>query len=122
MIHFKTKKIREEWESGKLDQTLQIILLTTASVMVNHFNTVMVLTSLFRDGDVGVHGLWRGADVRIHNIGFKGAIELTILINSWFEYNITRPDLEVAVFGDSEHQNHIHFQSHPNTMLRKSHV
>ena len=117
MIEFKDDELREQWRSGKLEPVLAFITHAVASKLLEAFNVRMVITSLFRKGDGGVHGVWRGVDIRTRYLTDEQAAELALWINSIVIYDKMRPDLMVAVWGDANHRNHIHLQVHPNTVF-----
>ena len=77
-----------------------------------------IITSLFRIGDKGVHGVLplRGADVRVRflNVGE----DIAHLVNKTWEYDHTRPSMECAIIHGEGANLHLHLQVHPKTRLR----
>ena len=73
------------------------------------------ITSLYRIGDTGVHGTLpvRGTDLRMRNL--KIGHEIEALVNSNWQYDLTRPDTKCALLHGEGSNLHIHLQVHPNT-------
>lgn len=73
------------------------------------------ITSLYRIGDFGVHGQLplRGMDLRMRNHWIGETI--IDLINTNFQYDPERPELECAILHGEGSNLHIHLQVHPNT-------
>ena len=78
----------------------------------------LVVTSMYRAGDRGVHGTYplRGIDVRCHDAVIGARIEA--LVNEKWAYDPDRPAMQVCWFHDAGHGPHLHFQAHPNTRYR----
>ena len=86
----------------------------------------LIITSMLRPGDAGVHAYGRGMDIDVdEKAGYQGlapanARELADAINAAFEYDPSRPEYRVAVYGAADssgrHWNHIHLQAHARTM------
>ena len=95
-----------------LDPKLKGILLWLEELFQVEFNN----TSHFRPDDDGVHGYGRGWDIQCNYTPFGKLVAQTV--NSAYEYDPTRPNMNCAVYGDDNHRNHIHLQVHPNTRLR----
>jgi hypothetical protein len=76
----------------------------------------LTITSLYRIGDSGVHGQLplRGCDVRMRNpvIGDN----YSEMINTYWKYDPSRPELKCALLHDSGSGLHLHVQVHPNTV------
>ena len=77
----------------------------------------ITITSGFRPG-VGVHGTdpCRGVDLR--SSGFVDPQKVCDQINQAWEYDRTRPDMNVCVFHNTGKGWHFHIQVHSNTRLR----
>lgn len=73
------------------------------------------ITSIYRDGDKGVHGTIpvRGIDLRLRN--YNIATQVVNLINSHWLYDEKRPVMKCAMFHNVGSGHHIHLQVHPNT-------
>lgn len=73
------------------------------------------VTSIYRDGDDGVHGTMpvRGVDLRMRNIPIGLAI--IEFINRNWAYDHSRPEMECAVLHGEGSDLHIHLQVHNNT-------
>ena len=115
MINFKTLKLQQQWNTGKLHWMLSFIVLGLAAMMAMKYNVVMLITSIFRVGDSGVHGFWRGVDIRTSNLRSGEAQSLVDWVNARFIYDPERPELTVALFHNAGRGSHIHLQVHPNT-------
>ena len=76
------------------------------------------VTSLYREGDTGVHGTVpvRGVDCRCRNLEVGEAIAKWL--NSRHVYDPARPNMQCAVAHDAGSGPHLHLQVHPNTRLR----
>jgi len=95
-----------------LDPKLKGMLLWLEGLFQVEFNN----TSNFRPDDEGVHGYGRGWDIQCNYEEFGILIRDTI--NSAYEYDPHRPNMQCAIFGDEHHLNHVHLQVHQNTRLR----
>ena len=75
-------------------------------------------TSLFRIGDLGVHGQLpvRGADLRMRNERIGSVIVREI--NQEWEYDPGRPHMCCAVLHGEGSSLHVHLQVHLNTRTR----
>jgi len=82
-----------------------------------------VITSAYRPGDKGVHGYFRGLDMRCRNASLGHAIE--DYVNERYEYDPKRPPalgfkLNCALWHKVENGGyHLHLQVHPNTKKRE---
>ena len=94
-----------------IDQTLRDILVWAEKATGLEFT----ITSIYRDGDTGVHGAMpvRGVDLRMRNLSVGR--EVTSLINREFSYDPSRIGLKCAVLHGADSNLHIHVQVHPNT-------
>lgn len=83
------------------------------------FPSLKTITSAFRPGDPGVHGVLplRGIDIRCRDraIGQYAAAHL----NSRWSYDPSRPHLHVALYHDAGSGYHLHLQSHPLTVRKE---
>lgn len=77
----------------------------------------IILTSAFRKDDPGVHGFWRGIDLRswVYNHPKKIVDE----VNKRWIYDPQRPEKVCAKLHDTGKGIHLHLQAHPNTIKRK---
>lgn len=108
-MNFKSVEIRNQWNSRNIDPKLEVVVRYIDSLMQERYNVVACLTSIFREGDKGVHGAWRGIDVRVHNLLDGEAQEITDAVNSIFQYDSKR-DLPVAYLHGEGSSLHIHLQ------------
>ncbi|MCK5607049.1 hypothetical protein KAR91_34515 [Candidatus Pacearchaeota archaeon] len=74
------------------------------------------ITSGRREGDTGVHGVGRGADLRCRDINLGKVVE--DYVNSLWIYDPSRPDKKVCWCHDTGRGLHLHFQVHPKTVRR----
>jgi hypothetical protein len=74
-----------------------------------------IITDGYRAGDKGVHGTipLRGTDIRSYV--FRDPAEVEKVVNEKFQYDPSRPKMQVAIFHDVGRGSHIHLQVHPNT-------
>ncbi len=77
----------------------------------------LIVTSGFRDDPDSVHGTvpCRGVDIRSWSL--EDPQGLVDKINSFWEYDQSRPDMFCAMLHDTGKGMHIHLQTHPNTKL-----
>ncbi len=118
MINFKTLKLQQQWNSGELNPMLTLIILAMTTMMAMKYNVILVITSLFRQGDKGVHGYWRGADVRTVNLKTSEVQAIVDWVNGLLIYDPDRPKMKIAIEHDVGRGNHIHLQVYPNTCLK----
>lgn len=73
------------------------------------------ITSLYRIGDTGVHGVLplRGIDLRCRNK--ETGITLEALINKSWIYDSSRPEKKCCLLHGDGSNLHFHLQVHPNT-------
>ncbi len=80
----------------------------------------LVITSLYRENDDGVHGHMRGADIRTWCYSKGTAKKLLDSINEQWSYDHTRPSKKCAMIHKVVNGAiHMHLQVHPNTMRRR---
>lgn len=73
------------------------------------------ITSAYRKGDTGVHGFWRGIDLR--SWIYSNPDWIVRAVNRRWEYDPKRPDKECAILHKTKKgAMHLHFQVHPNTV------
>lgn len=77
------------------------------------------ITSLFRIDDTGPHGTMpvRAVDLRCRNDQVGHALEF--FVNSEWEYDPKRPEMQCAIYHDVGKGEHLHLQVHTNTKKRK---
>jgi hypothetical protein len=64
LIEFKEHPLNTEWMSPLLDSRLKFIIYALAGFVWESFGKPITITSIYRAGDKGVHGYWRGIDIR----------------------------------------------------------
>lgn len=75
----------------------------------------IVVTSAFRKDDPGVHGFWRGIDLR--SWIYIEPEKVVNAVNSKWKYDPNRPEMVCAMFHSVKGgAKHIHLQVHPNTV------
>jgi len=81
----------------------------------SRFGFLLIVTSIFRIGDPGVHGTLpvRGIDLRCR-IPSLGEL-ITDITNRHWKYDPDRPEMTVAKCHDTGRGLHLHIQVHPNT-------
>jgi hypothetical protein len=82
--------------------------------MLSRFGMSFVITSLYRIGDDGVHGVipLRGTDLRCHSVEVANAIKRQT--NEHWKYDPQRPSKKV-VRAHTGTAFHLHVQTHPRT-------
>lgn len=95
---------------------LDVHLLAIALAVEDHFG-LNVITSAYRQGDKGVHGQMplRGLDLRCRSMLIGNHV--AGWVNRRWQYDPERPEKECALCHDTGRGLHLHFQSHPNTVL-----
>ncbi len=95
-----------------IDKKLREIALAVES----QFEVEFTITSLYRIGDSGVHGVLplRAIDLRCHD-RHLGMLVKDFVNNHW-SYDPNREQMGCAVFGDQNHLDNVHLQVHPNTV------
>ena len=75
------------------------------------------ITSMFRLGDKGVHGDYRGLDIGTDNIPYKLGQKAADYINKKYPYDPKRPKLDTCFFhavpSNDDSGYHYHFQTMP---------
>lgn len=122
MLIFIEKKHKDEFRG--LDVLLQAICLLAGDYCYRMFKRKLFVTSVFRQGDSGVHGAWRGLDADNDRLSHEEKGQLVNFINDNFQYDPDRPEKKVCVWhtaDQSKYKNiktggdHFHFQVHPKT-------
>lgn len=92
--------------------------LITILGQVSGYVGALVITSLHREGDKGVHGTipCRGIDVRSRDNTIARSIAR--VVNDAWVYDPSRPDKQCAIPHDVGFGLHLHLQVHPNTRRR----
>lgn len=83
---------------------------------IRAFGIVPVLSSTFREGSAGVHGVFRGIDFRTWQLTMSQINDILNKINSKYQYDGNRPNMAVLIYHDTGRGPHLHLQSHPNTI------
>ena len=94
------------------------LLRKIALAVEEQFDTEFTVTSLYRMFDEGVHGSLplRGIDLRCREDHFGALIK--DFVNSHWEYDPSRPEIDCCIYHDTGLGKHIHLQVHPNTRER----
>lgn len=79
---------------------------------------IPTITSAFREGDLRVHGFYRGVDFRSWELTKQHCDIIVGIINKKYVYDPNRPSKSVLIFHDSGRGPHLHLQSHPNTFRK----
>jgi len=119
-LRFKDPELEEQWKSGRLHPGMVVMVLAAARWHYLRTGKPAVITSLFRLGDKGVHGDWRGSDLRTWELGKDGQQEWEDYINAAFPYDYsTKKKSKTAKVhelrgedGKSEGR-HLHLQTGP---------
>lgn len=111
IIAFDTPKQLAEWESKKLDPRLRVLVYFVAGYVLHEMNLPTVITSIYREGDEGVHGCWRGVDIRTRDMSEDQAMHLEAVINKHFTYDPDR-NYPTAYYHDNRGApgKHLHLQ------------
>ena len=91
-------------------------LRTIALAIEAQFSVEFTITSLYRIDDSGVHGQLplRGIDLRCSDLHLGALIR--DYVNTHWAYDPDREHKQCAVFGDPQHLDHVHLQTHPDTI------
>ena len=120
-------------EFHRLHPMLQAVFFDAAMLAYRYYDLPFLITDIrthFLTGKErigGVHSVYRGIDVdvcdgSVYENGLLPAEAEGIvnMINSRWQYDPTRPNMHVAIYGDldpaGKHWNHIHFQVHDRTV------
>jgi hypothetical protein len=125
-ITFKDDRIKREWESGKLDPTVQAIVRDASEFAGTLLQWPLTLTSIWRSqgeekqlGGTSIHCFWRAVDIRTRDQDPAVVACLVAYLNGKYIYDATRPTKVVAYNKPHGTGPHCHIQSFPNrTTLR----
>lgn len=94
-----------------IDETLRTILVETEERLEQE----QTITSLYRMGDNGVHGVLplRGVDWRCRDRA-EGE-KIAAMINAGWAYDPNRPEKQCCIPHGEGWNFHLHIQTHPNT-------
>lgn len=101
--------------SVAFDETLIDILLYLELLYPNR----VLITCGHRPGDHGVHGQipCRGIDIRSRV--FSKPAKIAQIINERWKYDYARPEKQVAILHGEGYNEHLHIQTHPNTLRKE---
>lgn len=135
-MKFKTDRIHAEWLSPHLDGRLKQIVSEAANRADQRWDWEFTLTCIYRtpeendalyghDGKhrMGVHVMWRGADVRIYGVDADAVLDIATFVNDRWNYDPDREGMRCALIegnGVGSSARHVHFQSSPNTVERET--
>ena len=113
MIKFKSDIIAAQFDS--MDERLRHIVYALSGFVWERYAKQITLTSIFRSGDPGVHGCWRGCDVRVKPVGVNSMFtfleikEIERFLDHYV-YDESRPLLKSYVIHGDKGQVHLHLQ------------
>lgn len=118
MTDYKYPHLIEEFDLLETENPLlHAIVLEVENFCFVHFNQHAILTSIYREDDPGVHGVWRGVDIRGKTFLLDELMKIAIHVNAKYQYDPKRPKKQVLfVHGEGENI-HMHLQTHPNTRI-----
>jgi hypothetical protein len=121
VIKFATAKVKEEWNSGDLDERLKVLVCAAAFYCWTEFKKPLMITCIYRDD--GVHGDWRGVDARVSYydalkrdivwyLSEDQAMQLEKWISDHFTYDPDR-EFQTAFYHKNRGSKgwHLHFQT-----------
>lgn len=119
-IRFVKKDLKEQFNDIRFDPKVRAIMLLANGYCEHRFGVALHTTSIFREGDLGVHGLWRGGDNDNDKLLLGEKKEIESYINWLFIYDSSRPKYKVCLLHTVPGRggDHFHFQSHLATKLR----
>lgn len=120
MLHYTVEKLEDEFRDTRLDPRLRAIALLAAAYSFFKFGEVLWLTSVYRPGDAGVHGQWRGVDMdNDKGLTASQKQEVCDYINWLFTYDPGRLKFKVCVYHEVKGRggDHLHLQIHPYTIM-----
>ena len=99
-----------------------ILIAVLKWMIVRYSKDHILITSAYREGDPGVHGInpLRGLDLR--STVFEDPEQVVEDINSHWKYDPSRPEMKVALLHDVGKGIHFHVQVHPNTIYKTKNV
>jgi hypothetical protein len=118
MILLKDEKVFEGLLKGKYPNILIEMALEVVK-LISSFDSQVVITSSFREGDAGVHGVFRGLDFRSYALTKDQITIIVDCMNSNYCYDDSRPNMKVLLFHNVGLGPHLHLQSHPHTRRTK---
>ena len=120
MIRYIDQEMNNMFNSSLLHPQVFMLSLLASACSMHRFGKNLWVTSVFRQGDKGVHGHWRGVDLDNDEITIDNKILLADHLNKLFIYDPNRPELKVCLYHKVEGRggDHFHLQVHPNTQLR----
>ena len=120
MIRYVNEELDSMFNSPALHPQVQMLALLTSAYCMHHFGKNVYVTSVFRGGDRGVHGAWRGCDTDNDKLTVEQKKEVAEYLNMLFIYDLSRPRFKVCVYHKVEGRggDHWHLQVHSNTQLR----
>lgn len=124
MITFKTDKEKQEWESGKLDSRLYIIVCSLSGFVQNKFHKDIEITGIDRSQNeqdniykdnpdyqkakwYSVHQFWRGVDISVKYFTDIEKLAILEFLNQ-FEYG---NDKKTALIHNAGYGTHLHIQT-----------
>lgn len=111
MIGYKSDHLRQEFHDVRLNPRLRVIVHALDSFLHwKHGVTLIIITSIYREGDPGVHGYWRGIDVRSRNWKPEVKKDVEEFLNNTFQYDPTRKDKPTCIIHDVGRGEHGHLQ------------
>jgi len=108
IIQFKEHILSSQFDSLLLDSRLKFIIYALAGFIANEFGKPLVITSIFRPGDKGVHGYWRGIDIRTYYYLAEEITEILEFINKTLPYGYGA--YKTALYHNTGQGDHIHIQ------------
>jgi hypothetical protein len=117
VIDFRDDRVRQEWESGKVDPLLESIFLDAAQHAETVLQIPLIITCIWRSAEEdallngsGVHKVWRAIDVHADTWSDPKIGALAEYINSLWIYDPLRPSYKVALWEPHGTGPHAHFQ------------
>ncbi len=107
-ILFKEHKLISYWNSPLLDNRLKFIIYALSAFTLDEFGKSVTITSIYRKGDKGVHGYWRGIDIRSHYYTNDEIGEIIKFLNKTVIYG--NPSYTTALYHGVGQGVHIHIQ------------
>lgn len=108
-INFKSDDLADEWQAlSLLNPGLMFRVMSFAAGMPGETITI---TSILRKDDKGVHGVWRGVDVRTSGLDAVKVAAVVKKLNSVFKYDPKRPAMVTFMVHDVGQGNHLHIQN-----------
>lgn len=118
MIRIKSQEILRGLMLHKYPPILVTVLLDVLFIL-DSWGINRVITSAYRAGDRGVHGVCRGIDLRSHQMELEQVMDLCRMINKKWVYDPSRSWKEVLIFHDVGRGPHLHIQVHPKTTQKE---